>query len=286
MASYIVDQTLSSGLESLTIHESLAIVAGHFSLADYLEDVSNTGDAEIASFKAGVTLAKQAMNMGKRCQLFLLINDIGIEKDGRKTLKQAYKIPKNYSDIMMEDDLDEEYLTVIFESSVRNKASTTLRKLYKKNPDLFERLNSNDEELCRCVAKSACSSGNGEVNTVYVIKGPDDEKLVVKEGPNPKCNLILATFFNDICEKYTPSLIVTFFNDIYQNRIRLGIHVGKEILNVRLPFINIFCDGDKLMLLESEDHVAKNTLMNMGGALNCNNQIEGIRKSEDLNLNI
>ena len=234
MASYIVDQTLSSGLESLTIHESLAIVAGHFSLADYLEDVSNTDDAEIASFKAGVTLAKQAMNMGKRCQLFLLINDIGIEKDGRKTLKQAYKIPKNYSDIMMEDDLDEEYLTVIFESSVRNKASTTLRKLYKKKPDLFERLNSNDEELCRCVAKNACSSGNGEVNTVYVIKGPDDEKLVVKEGPNPKCNLILATFFNDICEKYTPSLIVNFFNDIYQNRIRLGIHVGKEILKCQV----------------------------------------------------
>lgn len=249
----------------------LIVVAGHYSLADYLQEVSNNGDAEAASFNAGVKLVNHAINEGRSSQLVLLINDIGLNKKEREKVKNGYKLPSNYFDIMHREGLDVKFLTIIFESFVRNKASTLLRKLYKRKPYLFERTDSADSELCRCVAKSSCANSGTEIassNISYVIKGLNGEKLVVKDGPNPKCNLILATFFRDICDKFKPQIIVNIFNNVYQNRIRLGQYVGKEILDVTISMINVFSEGSEILLDESDRFDSSPGITDKGSSIN------------------
>ena len=228
-------------------HDPLIVVAGHYSLADYLVEVSNTGEAEIASFTIGVTLVKMAIARGQFARLVLLINDIGVDEKKRTAVKTRYTPPDNYSNIMQKEGLDPNHLVVIFESSVRNKASTLLRKLYKHQPHLFERRKSNERDLIRCVDKSDCNRPKSGSSSAYVIKGPNGEKLVVKEGPSPKCNLILATFFRDLRRKFGPQLIVNVFNNIYQRRVHLGLFVGREILYNSTPVLNLFCDGENIV---------------------------------------
>ena len=230
-------------LRRLDAVDPFVVVAGHYSLADYMKDVSNEGEAEIASFSLGVELISRAIKLRKTTHLVLFVNDIGICEIDRQRIKNKYHLPENYKKIMKEAGLDENYLTVVFESSMRNKASTLLRKVYKRQPELFQKVKPTETDLVRCVNRSSCEVDSTHPHQVYVIEGPDGEKLVVKEGPNPKCNLILATFFHKLTKMFSPSLIVNVFNEIYHYRLRLGLHVGQKVLGNTTSFENLFCDG-------------------------------------------
>jgi hypothetical protein len=135
----------------------------------------------------------------------------------------------------------------MFESTMRNKASTLLRKIYKRRPQLFERVSASSEGLVRCVQSTVCEMETSTTNTAYVVSGPDAEKLVVKEGPNPKCNLILATLFNELRQLFAPKLQINVFNNVYRYRLQLGIHVSRKVLENTTPFLNVFCDGDDVL---------------------------------------
>ena len=230
-------------LERLDSVDPFVVVAGHYSLADYMKDVSNEGQAEITSFALGVELVNRAIKQGKTSHLVLFVNDIGINGNDRKKIKETYHLPENYQAIMKEADLDKKYLMVVFESSMRNKASTVLRKIYKRQPELFEKVDTRETGLVRCVNNTGCEVDTSTIHQAYVVKGPEGEKLVVKEGPNPKCNLILATFFNRLSNAFSPKLIVNVFNEIYSYRLTLGLHVSQKILGNKTAFKNVFCDG-------------------------------------------
>lgn len=122
-------------------------------------------------------------------------------------MKENYRIPENYLDILDKWGIAPESVDVMFESTVRNKASVLLRKLFARSPHLFRKVSNTSEGLVRCVSNSFCGI-EPEVKDAYVITGPNMEDLVVKEGPNPKCNLILATLFDTIKKDKNPDRII------------------------------------------------------------------------------
>lgn len=233
-------------LDRLNPNYPAVVVAGHYSLADYMEDVSSNGESEVTSFAVGVSLVSCAIKQGKTMTLVLFINDIGITGSHRENLKNNYTLPENYQKIMDQASLERKHLTVVFESAMRNKASTLLRKIYKREPEIFERVNARDANLVRCVSSTSCDF-EPTGHHAYVVSGPSGEKLVVKEGPNPKCNLILATFFNEISKKLSPKVIINVFNEIYAYRLSLGVHVCQQVLKNKTSFKNIYCDGVALV---------------------------------------
>lgn len=228
--------------------EPSVVVAGHYSLADDMSDVSNEGKAEAMSFELGAGLAAGAIHHGRICQLVLMINDIGVQTDQRHQFKDGYELPANYRRILTSAGLDEAQLKIMFESTMRNKASTSLRKIYKRRPQLFDRVAPGEAGLVRCVNRTACEAEHGAGGTAYVVPGPSGERLVVKEGSNPKCNLIMATFFHDIVKMYQPKQIVNIFNELYTYRLSLGIHVSQLIYDNNTPFTNVFCDGQHVQI--------------------------------------
>lgn len=157
-------------------------------------------------------------------------------------LKEGYKIPQNYQRILDKSGIDPASVDVVFESTIRNKASVLLRKLYARSPHLFRKVSSTTEGLVRCVSSSICGI-EAEVKDAYVISGPNLEDLVVKEGPNPKCNLILATLFDGIIKDKKPDRIINIFNNIYAYRISLGIHVASTLMQCRVEMDSLFCEN-------------------------------------------
>jgi len=233
-------------LEIFDSVESSIIVSGHYSVAAHMSEVSNTGPAELMSFELGAELVQRARRHGKTSRIVLWVNDIGISQAERDVLKQQYSLPENYAVILGSYQLSDCDISVMYESSVRNKASTTLRTIYKKAPHLFNRVDARDTRLVRCVDNISCFSEKNGDEIAYVIDGPNKEPLVVKEGPHPKCNLILATLFHELTKRFTPDIIVTVFNDIYEYRLSLGLHAAKTLFDVSTPMMNIFCDGTDL----------------------------------------
>jgi hypothetical protein len=225
---------------------SSVIVAGHYSVAAHMSDFSDTGPAELMSFALGAELVQRSMAHGRISRVVLWINDIGIDQVERAKLRQQYAIPDNYATVIKNANLNEDNIKVMYESSTRNKASTTLRKLYTRKPHLFTRIDASEKELVRCVNNNTCAFEERTGEIAYVIRGPNNEQLVIKEGPNPKCNLILATLFHDLTELFAPSIIVNIFNDIYEYRITLGEHVARTIFGLSTPIMNVFCDGANL----------------------------------------
>ena len=250
-------EAIQSVLRSWVDTDPCVVVAGHYSLADYMSDVSNEGEAEAMTFDVGVGLVAQAIDQGRACHLVVLVNDIGVSTDQRGRLKDGYELPVNYRQTMVGAGLDESHLSVVFESTMRNKASTTLRKVYKRQPHLFERVSASDARLVRCVDRSVCDAQTPAGATAYVVPGPDGEKLVVKEGPNPKCNLIMATFFHDLTKNHKPRGIINIFNELYAYRLKLGIHVSRLIFDNQTPFMNVYCDGEELLTDADEVRVRK-----------------------------
>lgn len=233
-------------LEIFDSVKSSIIVSGHYSVAAHMSEVSNTGQAELMSFELGAELVQRARCHCKTSRIVLWVNDIGVSQAERNALKQRYSLPENYAAILRSYQLSHDDISVMYESSVRNKASTTLRTIYKKAPHLFDRVDARDTRLVRCVDNISCSSEKTFDQIAYVIDGPNKEPLVVKEGPHPKCNLILATLFHELTKRFTPELIVTVFNDIYEYRLTLGLHAAKTLFDVSTPMMNVFCDGAEL----------------------------------------
>lgn len=220
----------------------LAIVAGHYCVAADLAELSSTGAAEEASFVAGLDVLLASRARGARSRLTVWVNDIGIEAEPRRILKDNKRLPDNYLRIVERHGLDPSCIDLQFESSTRNKASTHVKRLSARTPDLFLRIPSDAEGLVRCI--EACGVQQDASKLAYVIAGPAGEPLVVKEGPHPKCNMILATLFDDCAKAAASDTIVTVFNSIYVNRIRLGMFVAGRLLGVRASFTNLYTFDD------------------------------------------
>jgi hypothetical protein len=214
------------------------IFAGHYCLNEELEGLGNEGTAEYLSWKEGVTKFLEDKNNSK---LVLWINDIGIDVDTRNDLKENYILPDNYLKVLEEGGLTSDSVDLVFESSVRNKAS----KFIKKNKDkgFISVVDSKEDGLIRCVENDICELDKNINKKSYVIEGPEEKKLVVKDGPNPKCNMILATLFKKYdCNSKENIEFINIYNAIYKNRIKLGIHVYRTIYSGKSNFENIFFD--------------------------------------------
>lgn len=223
---------------------SAAVLGGHYCVAPDLEDLSADADTEQNTFAFASKLVAAIRKQGKPAELVLWVNDIGIDPGERSQLKAQYRLPEPYAAILERLELPAELPQVLFESTVRNKASVLLRSLYKKNPERLRVLDSDTPELLRCIDRCEISP---EVRRAYVMPGPEGENLVVKEGPNPKCNLILGTLFQMIEKRMAPQAIVTVFNAIYINRLRLGMHVAGQLLQCATPVHSLLMDGDELV---------------------------------------
>jgi hypothetical protein len=235
--------------------EHVEIIAGHYCLADELTDLSSDCATEELSFRVGAALHMSLRKLGISSRMVLWVNDIGICSSLREKLKLEYQLPDNYIEILRLMDVDPRNVHVIFESSSRNKASTSLRKKMKKKPDVFLRYDSSDPKLVRCIPGNYCDIAEPTGVTAYAIMGPDGYPLVMKEGPNPKCNLILATLFEGSAAQYQNTVFVNVFNSIYIERIRLGIHVAQAVFGLTSTFINMFCDDDSCFIQDLEPEV-------------------------------
>lgn len=236
---------IKSSLNNLPRADNSIVVAGHYCLAQAMNELSHESETEAKSFEVGVRLVSDALKRNVQSDLVLWVNDIAIEPSRRLTIKKNYRIPDNYAAIISQYDLDETNVTVFFESTMRNKASVLLRKLYKRTPELFKKVSASQSDLVRCIDTQQCGFESAE-KIAYVVNGPDGESLVVKEGSNPKCNLILAVLFSDLQKKFSSSSLINVFNTVYTYRLKLGIHVSQEILNSDITFHNIFCDGNEI----------------------------------------
>jgi len=222
--------------------QSLAIVAGHYCVSKDLEELSSIGAPEEASFIAGVQFLVDAQKHGARAQLTVWINDIGIPSEERAQLKKTPALPENYRRILQAAGIEPSTISIQFESSTRNKASTHVKRLSAKDPQLFRRIPSDAEGLVRCI--ETCGVEENQSKMAYVIDGPEGEALVVKDGPHPKCNMILATLFDDVTKAARADTVVTVFNGIYVNRIRLGMHVAQRLLGQAVSFEGFFTFDD------------------------------------------
>ncbi len=225
-------------------NSNITIIAGHYCIADDLSDLSNEGETERFSFELGVMTYKKLKSSAHTPTLVLWINDIGINVDQRKALKENYVIPMNYENILIDHKIEKSEVSILFESTARNKASVLFRKSYKRTPEKYKIFSSNEESLVRCIDNSHCEIE--EDKKVYAIEGPDGLPIVMKEGTNPKCNLILGTLFYSIIKTYKSDIILNIFNDIYIDRLRLGMFVGKNVYDFNTRFVNFFCDEEKI----------------------------------------
>jgi len=233
-------------LERVRAAKRAVVVAGHYCLAEHMQELSHESEAEMLSFAVGAELVREGLRAGHDSHLVLWVNDIGITELQRTQLRENYALPSNYAEILDARQFDASRLTVMFESAMRNKASTMLRKLYKREPDLFSRAEATREDLVRCVGGTTCGMDQMATTMAYVVEGPEGEQLVVKEGPSPKCNLILATFFTELRRRFAPTLLLNVFNEVYTYRVGLGVHVSQSVLGNPTPILNVFCDGTKV----------------------------------------
>jgi hypothetical protein len=225
-------------------HNKIAIVAGHYCVSPELIDLDHQNQSEYMSFKQGACLLSDMRANEKDGILVLWINDIGVDSDARKIIKDNYVIPNNYLEILDEYQLKITDVEIVFESSMRNKASTLLRRFAKKKEGILTIVSPLDQNIVRCINNDLCEVPSESKGNIYAIDGPEQELLVVKEGPNPKCNLILATFLDEIVNKHSPDAIVNIFNVIYSSRIRFGVHVAKKLFDNKTIMHNFFCDDN------------------------------------------
>ncbi|MDQ2696818.1 MAG: hypothetical protein M3Z21_15860 [Pseudomonadota bacterium] len=226
--------------------DRVAVIAGHYCVAPHMAELSYEMEAEQNSFKLGASLASALMERGKQAVLIVWVNDIGIAPEQRARLKSDYQLPDPYARLLTSRQSRLLSIRIFFESSMRNKASKRLRQLYRLKSHLIWKAVANQEGLVRCV-NNACFNRelHGEL-TAYVTKGPNGEDLVLKDGPNPKCNSILATLFEEVSNTCSPDQIVTIFNDVYINRIMLGVFVAEKIFAVGKPMRSFFCDEERV----------------------------------------
>ncbi|MCG7540019.1 hypothetical protein [Pseudoalteromonas sp. OF7H-1] len=245
-----VDNRYFDSVDLFNFNEKrVAILAGHYCISTELSDLSNFSESEELSFKSGVEFHKKLKIDGVVSRLYLWVNDIGISPNERASIKKDFSIPSNYKVILENAGLSCSDIEVVFESSTRNKALKYLSKSSKANPDLVKMYDSNDSTLIRCVDNEFCDITIDK--KAYAIDGPNNAPLVMREGSNPKCNLILATLFKSIYSSFESHFFINFFNDIYIERIELGIYVFEKVFGSNSQFINFFCDDDYCHLEET-----------------------------------
>lgn len=226
----------------------IVIVGGHYCVSEEFSELSADSETEKHTFSTAVRMVKTINNEGSEAKILLWVNDIGISLDKRKELKTNYKIPDSYSLILRDEKINPEIIEIYFESTIRNKASVKLRQMAKLNPSLFNKYSSEEGGLIRCI--DLCTISRGE-NNIYSITGPKGIKLVVKEGPNPKCNLILATLFYLINSRMSPDAIISIFNVLYANRISLGLYVLSKLYGNNTPICSMLMNENILLSSDS-----------------------------------
>jgi len=232
--------------------ECTCVIAGHYCLAEHLRDLSHDGESEELSFLAGVHVYARLRALNRPAVLLLWINDIGLDPITRQRIKESYQIPDNYATILDQFGVPAKDVDVQFESTARNKASVWFRKIYDQNPEKFQVFTSSEKTLIRCVDPVDVCALESDAKA-YTIPTALGEPLVMKEGPHPKCNLILATLFAMAVRRRGIQRFVNIFNDIYCERIRLGIYVARNVYGIDAGFVNFFSDGSDLFL-ESFNH--------------------------------
>ncbi|WP_374088763.1 hypothetical protein [Methylomicrobium lacus] len=242
--------TQNGFLEMLNIFDcvkSSLVVSGHYDAATAGSEAAYPGDVETLSFETGADLVRRAHRLSKNCRLALWVNDMAIGQAERDAFKQNYTLPYRYAEILRRHRLKDQDLCVIYESSLRQQASTELRAIYKKVPHLFDRIEADDTGLLRSVGAAASRSTEAEAEQIaYVIRGPYRESLVLKDGPHPQYNLILATLLKEISKRFSPGMIITVFNESEVYRLNLGMHVAKTLFGLATPMMNVYCDHEEL----------------------------------------
>lgn len=248
--SYVPLSSIEPIVESIVYSGStvIPIVAGHYCLNPDLKDLSSEAIPEESSFHFGIKLYKRLKESGLRAWIVVWVNDIGIDPNLRQQAKDMSDLPGNYMGILEQEGIIKEdfqsVCTVMFESTMRNRASVQLRKIYKRNPSMFKIYDGSESGLIRCIDNNTCSLDARSGQIAYAVISPDGKDLVVKDGPNPKCNLILASLFDRLASNQGHAVhIVNMFNEIYIHRINLGVHVHNMLFANQLTFTNIFSDA-------------------------------------------
>lgn len=239
----IVPYSLEAATRSLSPFDArLHILAGHYCVNKEFEELGPDNDAELTSFEIGLELLIDLRLKGKEVKLYLWINDIGIAPEERERFKSHFTLPEPYENLVRNKSCQsiKDHFVILFESTIRNRASGIVKKVRKESPHLFDECESNDPRLIRCVDSQGCGLSDGK--KVYTIKSRSGAPIVVKEGPNPKCNLILATLFDVILTRNGSGRIINVFNSIYSNRIELGQYVYEKLFSKPSSNLNIFCD--------------------------------------------
>jgi hypothetical protein len=234
--------------------QTVVILGGHYCINPELTHLSEDGVAELASFEAAVQLYVHVKTHQPDvfARLVLWVNDIGIDQAARTQLKQTYRLPQGYLDRLRQHEVMEDEVVVEFESAIRNKASTNIRQIHKLNPSLFTLVDSSEQGMERCIEKELCDLSAPAPVTCYTITGPNERPLVLKEGPHPKCNLILASLYHKYSKGHEINpVIVNIFNGIYKNRIRLGMFVYRQVYKGASSFSNFFTTQDGKVHAES-----------------------------------
>lgn len=218
------------------------VLAGHYCVAENLGALSYESPIEQKSLEAGVRLVQWVQERGEVCRLVLWVNDIGIDTAHRARLKESYSLPTPYRRILDKHRFDPLQVNVLFESTMRNKGSTWIRKIERQDASLIRRVPSSQVGLVRCVNDYQCEIEAEISHESIVIRGPDGRDLVLKEDTNPKCCLILGTLFSDVTKQFDANYIVNIFNNLYAARLDYGTHVAREVFQLRLPIWNYFVD--------------------------------------------
>lgn len=229
------------------------IVAGHYCMNPELSELSHTGESEVASFRFGARLHARVRAAQCSSNLVLWVNDIGSAQAERDAMKRGRELPAGYRDILNEVGIAVSDVEVLFETTIRNRASVLTRKLARHCPETFQVVSSDNPGLVRCVEPHMCSEAETSPRRAYTLTGPYGERLVVKDGPNPKCSLILAVLFRRLERAHPGHRVVNMFNAVYRARIALGIHVGRVLFNSRQQYTNLFFDGPQKLVVDSED---------------------------------
>lgn len=236
-----IDELFPALIPGITEARARGIVlAGHYCVADNLRELSYEGIVEQQCLEAGIRLVQLAQEHGTFSRLVLWVNDIGIDTNQRAKLKQSYTLPIPYQRIFDKYRFDSSQVEVMFESTMRNKSSTRIRKIERQNLNLIRRVPSSRIGLVRCIDDYQCEADGQLSRESFVIRGSDGRDLVLKEDSHPKCCLILGTLFSEVTKRFDATYIVNIFNNIYAARLGHGEYVARAVYQLRLPIWN-FC---------------------------------------------
>ena len=230
-------------------NDLILVIAGHYCVSADYADLSNLADTEIHSLELGIEQYQQYKEQGLSVKLVIWVNDIGLEPQQRERLLQDYHLPSNYSELLTQAKIFDRDIIVRFESRARNRASKWIRKLKHDQTSVIYELSASNTHLIRCIDAEQCHTKEA-TKTVLCIDDKQGQPLVIKEGGAAKCCAILATFFNELEEKYQVIKMIGIFNFLYVKRIHAGQFVAQTLLDFDTPMEFLFCDETKLVKTE------------------------------------